>query len=175
MAAGDEAQSIEIFEELCDICRQQGLLKDAPAGLLQIAQQQLADLAELMRSYGFPTPGWGEEEDAEESNGAADMAVDQVALLTCLSFMLFRCSVLCINSTQRQQNTIPVMQSRVTDPGHFAMQHCVGLNMHCEVCRKLPRTDDWYKQTTQALGMQHPALLDLFAAIAEHAAMHAFR
>ena len=111
MAVGDEAQSIEIFEELCDICRRQGLLKDAPAGLLQIAQQQLADLAELMRSYGFPTPGWGEEEDAEESNSAADMAVDQVALLTCLSFMLFRCSVLCTNSTQRQQNTMPVMQS----------------------------------------------------------------
>ena len=80
MAVGDEAQSIDIFEELCDICRRQGLLQDAPAGLLQHAQQQLADLAELMCSYGFPMPGWGEEEDAEELTGATDMAVDQVSL-----------------------------------------------------------------------------------------------
>lgn len=90
MAVGDEAQSIDIFEELCDICRRQGLLQDAPAGLCQNAQQQLSDLAELMRSYGFPTPGWGEEDSTEEPNGATDMAVDQVNLVTCLSFTLFR-------------------------------------------------------------------------------------
>ena len=87
---GDEAQIIDVFEELCDICRRQGLLQDAPAGLLQTAQQQLADLAELMRSYGFPTPGWGEEEEAEESSGAADMAVDQVSLPTCFNLTLRR-------------------------------------------------------------------------------------
>ena len=81
MAVGDEAHSIDIFEELCDTCRRQGLLQGAPAGQLQNAHQQLADLAELMRSYGFPTPGWDEDTEAAEAlSGAADMAVDQVTL-----------------------------------------------------------------------------------------------
>lgn len=79
MAAGDEAHSIDIFEELCEMYRRQGALQDASSGLgrFQNAQQQLGDLADLMRSYGFPTPGWSEE-DAEGPSGAADMAVDQV-------------------------------------------------------------------------------------------------
>ena len=117
---GDEAQSIDVFEELCDICRR---LQDAPAELLQNAQQQLADLAELMRSYGFPTSGWGEEDDAAEPNGAADMAVDQVSLLICLSFMFSRLHLempLCINSTQTQQNMMPVWQLQLAEPLHVA-------------------------------------------------------
>lgn len=79
MAMGDEAQSIDIFEELCDICRRQGLLQDAPSGLFHTGQQQLSDLAELMHSYGFPTPGWGAEEE-DDQDGTADMAVDEVAI-----------------------------------------------------------------------------------------------
>ena len=77
MGMGDEGQSVDIFEELCSICRRQGLLQDAPAGLFQNAQQQLSDLAELMHSYGFPTPGWGADEEGESSN-SSDVASDQV-------------------------------------------------------------------------------------------------
>lgn len=84
MAAGDEAQCVDILEELCEMYRRQGALQNASSGLdrFQNAQQQLGDLAELMRSYGFPTPGWSEE-DAEGPSDAADMAVDQVLLPTC--------------------------------------------------------------------------------------------
>ena len=42
---------MQVFEELCAVWRGQNLNQDAP--------QQLVDLAELMQSYGFPTPGWG--------------------------------------------------------------------------------------------------------------------
>ncbi|KAL3161555.1 hypothetical protein ABBQ32_010422 [Trebouxia sp. C0010 RCD-2024] len=83
MAAGDEAQCVDILEELCEMYRRQGALQNASSGLdrFQNAQQQLGDLAELMRSYGFPTPGWSEE-DAEGPSDAADMAVDQAAQRT---------------------------------------------------------------------------------------------
>ena len=48
-----------------------------PSGLVQHAQQQLGDLADLMHSYGFPTPGWGEEAEARAS-GNDDMSTEQV-------------------------------------------------------------------------------------------------
>ena len=85
MAAGDEAQSVDIFEELCEVYRRHGASQDESSGLVrfQNAHQQVGDLAELMRSYGFPTPGWSSEEDAEGPSGAADMAVDQVPLPIC--------------------------------------------------------------------------------------------
>lgn len=78
MGIGDEAHSIDAFEELCELCRKQGLVQDTPAGLFQTAQQQLGDLAELMHSYGFPTPGWGEEEREGGQSSPADMSADQV-------------------------------------------------------------------------------------------------
>ena len=92
MAAGDEAQSVDIFEELCEVYRRHGASQDESSGLVwfQNAQQQLSDLAELMRSYGFPTPGWSSEEDAEGLSGAADMAVDQVPLPTCFLSLAFQ-------------------------------------------------------------------------------------
>lgn len=68
----DEAQSAEVLEELCGVCRGQGRWQEAP--------QQLTDLAELMQSYGFPTPGWTEEEGPgrADSHGDTDMIVRQV-------------------------------------------------------------------------------------------------
>ena len=100
MAAGDEALSIDIFEELFEMYKRQGAPQDESSeqARFQNAQLQLGELAELMRSYGFPTPGWSNEEDAEGPSGAADMAVDQVCLPTCLPFS-FGCSfdsALCI-------------------------------------------------------------------------------
>ncbi|DBB04839.1 TPA: hypothetical protein ACH3X3_010127 [Trebouxia sp. C0006] len=67
----DEAQSAEVLEELCGVCRGQGRWQEAP--------QQLTDLAELMQSYGFPTPGWTEEEGPgrADSHGDTDMIVRQ--------------------------------------------------------------------------------------------------
>ncbi|KAL0032094.1 hypothetical protein WJX77_004782 [Trebouxia sp. C0004] len=67
----DEAQSVEVLEELSGVCRGQGRWQDAP--------QQLTDLAELMQSYGFPTPGWTEEEGLgrADSHGDTDMMVRQ--------------------------------------------------------------------------------------------------
>lgn len=42
---------LQVFEELCGAWKAKGSLQDAP--------QQLVDLAELMQTYGFATPGWG--------------------------------------------------------------------------------------------------------------------
>ncbi len=79
LGLGDEAQSIELFQELCGICRGQGRWEDPP--------QQLTDLAELMQSYGFPTPGWGDEEEPDRAgshrDAASNMVVDQVRVRTC--------------------------------------------------------------------------------------------
>lgn len=55
---------MEVLEELCGVCRGQGRWQDAP--------QQLTDLAELMQSYGFPTPGWGEDQNGGRADGHAD-------------------------------------------------------------------------------------------------------
>ena len=86
---GDEMQSIELFEELCGVCRGQGNLQDAP--------QQLADLAELMHSYGLPTPGWGQDRGPgrPETQATAASDLEQVrpragakAYCTLLSYVL---------------------------------------------------------------------------------------
>ena len=66
LGPGDEAHSVEVFEELCGVCRGQGSLQDAP--------QQLSDLAELMHSYGFPTPGWREGEGPGRPDPLANAA-----------------------------------------------------------------------------------------------------
>ena len=73
----DEAHSMEVLEELCGVCRGQGRWQDAP--------QQLTDLAELMQSYGFPTPGWGEEGDVGRaaSHADTDMGSREVKWLPC--------------------------------------------------------------------------------------------
>jgi len=82
LGLANEAQSIEVLEELCGVCRGQGRWQDAP--------QQLTDLAELMQSYGFPTPGWTEEEGPgrADSHGDTDMGVGQVLPFFCMYYAL---------------------------------------------------------------------------------------
>lgn len=59
MAAGEEAQSIAVFAQLCEMIKQHEALQDDASGLpqLQNAQQHLGKLAEVMHKHGFPTPG----------------------------------------------------------------------------------------------------------------------
>jgi len=82
LGLANEAQSIEVLEELCGVCRGQGRWQDAP--------QQLTDLAELMQSYGFPTPGWTEEEGPgrADSHGDTDMGMGQVLPFFCMYYAL---------------------------------------------------------------------------------------
>lgn len=54
-----------MFVELCEVVKHEGYIP-----------QQLTDLAELMQSYGFPTPGWGwaDEEDLSRNSSCGDAA-----------------------------------------------------------------------------------------------------
>ena len=116
---GDEAQSIDVFQELCDIYRRQGLLQDSPSGLFQTAQQQLGDLAELMHSYGFPTPTWVEEGRGSEPSSTADVTADQVDLPRCIvqhhqAGMSIACVAVYANGVAVQQNCSRTDTCKVT-------------------------------------------------------------
>ena len=107
MGPGDEAHSVEVFEELCGVCRGQGSMQDAP--------QQLSDLAELMHSYGFPTPGWGEGEGPGRPDSLANAAsgLEQVRWMTEVHDP---CSQLCI-----------CKREHVQDPAYDVVMHSLAM------------------------------------------------